>query len=100
MKTVYYVANGGIKIIELIKETPRFYKIKNSSGIAELMSKFGYETRIGRKSLMTINLNEAISECEMQIKRMDDNSSLMLLKIGSAKKEFESFIVNNKAIKL
>ena len=100
MKTIYYVANGGIEIIELIKETPRFYKIKNSSGIVELMSKLGYETRIGRKSFMTLDLNEAINECKMQIKKMDDDSSLTLLKIGSAKKEFESFIVNNKAIKL
>ena len=95
MNIVYYVANGGIKELELVKETPRFYKVINSKGFAESMSKSGYMTisyGVRGKSHVTTDILDACSECKKQINKQAKNADNVALEVIRLKAELKLII--------
>lgn len=101
MNVVYYVANGGINELELVKETPKFYKVINSSGNIESMSKYGSRTfnrGIRGRSYLTTNILDACSECEEQINEQAKAADKFVLEVLSLKADLRLIISSTNKV--
>ena len=97
MKKVYSIAHGHIKTYELVKTTPCFFRIVNSTGNTELVSRHGQRlpVRLGGRTVETTDVLEAYTAAQKQINTIHIHIAQEREALGMAELGLAAFVLTH-----
>ena len=101
MEIVYSVGNGNITRYKIVKETPKNFRIINSGGNEELLSKYGQRLpcRLGGKTSLTKCPKEAAKQCQIQINEISKHVEKQRLSVHKCAADLRVFVADGNGEK-